>query len=235
MTSKDIYTHDKTRKYDETEKYYVYFLCDPSKPGKNLGDYYLPYEPFYCGKGTLSRINSKKNKAVNDKITSMINKGVEVEYIQIGAFNEETAFDLEKYFVQYFGRRDTMDYGSLLNLRDGGDGGRNPSLETREKLRASHLGQLPNIGSFKKGQIPWNKGLKMSEECNKKNSESIKKTYENGRTIWNAGKSYRLGSKSSNSKSVIIDGTLYNSIIEASDNTGLSLYLIKKRYLKEEK
>lgn len=234
MTSKDIYKHNKTRKYDETEKYFVYFLCDSSKPGKNLGEYYLPYEPFYCGKGTESRIKSKKNKAVNDKITSMINKCAEVKYIQIGTFNEETAFNLENYFVQYFGRRDTTKYGTLLNLRDGGDGGRNPSPETREKFRTSHLGQLPNSGSFKPGNVPWNKGLKMSEESNKKNSESIKKTYENGRTTWNAGKSYRLGQKTRNSKSITIDGILYNSIIEASDSTGLSVYLIKKRYLKEE-
>jgi hypothetical protein len=65
-------------------------------------------------------------------------------------------------------------------------------------------------------------------------SPSTKKSYKDGRTPWNAGKLYRLGPRTSNSKCVTIDGIPYNSIIEASDNTGLSVYLIKKRYLKEE-
>lgn len=42
------------------------------------------------------------------------------------------------------------------------------TAETLEKLRISHLGHKPPKTAFKKGMIPWNKGLKASKEFRKK-------------------------------------------------------------------
>lgn len=232
MTSKDIYNNIE---YDKTERYYVYLFCDPSKPFRFInGDYCTTYEPFYCGKGTKQRIFSlKRNKAVNDKINSMKKRGVDVYISYIGPFDEETAFIQEKYFVDYFGRRGISENGTLLNLKDGGNGGKNPSAETRERLRVSHLGQKPNSGSFKKGRVPWNKDIPATEEQKKKNSDAAKLTYENGRNTWNKDKKYKLGSRSHHAKPVVINGILYETLREAEEKTGISLYLIKKNYLKE--
>jgi len=54
------------------------------------------------------------------------------------------------------------------------------SEETRQKLIASHKGKI-HAGTFKKGQIPWSKGRKFSEEHKRKigkaNKIALKKYY----------------------------------------------------------
>jgi hypothetical protein len=52
---------------------------------------------------------------------------------------------------------------TLTNRNDGGEGGHNPSAETRQKLSLA-----------KKGKIPWNKGIPPSEEQRKKLSIALK-------------------------------------------------------------
>lgn len=221
--------------FDQTEKYFVYFLCDPSRESTTRSIFALNHEPFYCGKGTFSRIKSKKSKAVNDKISSLKKKGLEPSYSWIGPFDEKTAFELEEFFVNTFKRRDLHEDGLLLNLQDGGRGGKSPSAESRKRMSDSHKGKSPGNKGKKGLQIAWNKNIAQSEETKHKISVAKKKAYAAGDVkIWNAGLKYRLGAKTSRSIPVTIDGITYPSLIEAEECTGISIYFIKKNYLNKD-
>lgn len=214
--------------FDSHEKYYVYFLCDPTRPlvGKSFGNYTMDFEPYYCGKGTLKRIKSKKSKATQDKTNSLLLKNIEPYYTFIGPFDEELAFLIEEYFVDLIGRRDIKEGGLLLNLQNGGFGGKKPSIESRQKMSNSHKGKKPWNKGLKGAQVAWNKDIPQNEATKLKISNSCI-----GRDAWNKGLLNPLGEKHHNAKSVIINGVKYPTIRDASKDTGISIYLIKKRYL----
>jgi hypothetical protein len=76
---------------------------------------------FYIGKGCLNRSKSKSNRSKAWK------KEVEnIDYhikILDSNLTEDQAFVKEKYYIQKFGRKD-KGLGTLVNLNDGGYGGR---------------------------------------------------------------------------------------------------------------
>lgn len=203
----------------DQERFYFYFLCDPRKPGShNYGQYSLPFEPYYCGKGVQTRVLSKKNKKVQDKTNKIRSLGLEPYHINIGPFDEDTAFNYEEMFVSLIGR-DDLQTGPLFNLQEGGKGGKSPSLESRQKMSDSHIDRTyeelfgkdksdkmkedlslrwKDNNPTKKGNIPWNKGLK--------------------NTI----------SSPRETNPVEFRGILYPSINNASRMSGVSVYLIKK-------
>jgi len=82
-------------------------------------------------------------------------------------------------------------YPNVYNMKEGGRNAK-PTLETRSKMRATHLRADSN--SYKKGYIPWNKGkvgLQTAWNKGKKTpSEVCKKISESRQGIepWNKGK-----------------------------------------------
>jgi hypothetical protein len=94
--------------------------------------------------------------------------------------NYEERNEKEKYWISYYGRE------NLVNGTDGGEGVRGllVSDETKKKLSASHIGQIPwNKGvstdtthlkkfQFKKGDAPWNKDIPCSDETRDKVSKT---------------------------------------------------------------
>ena len=128
------------------DKFYVYALLDERKPGTYsyvIDDIEIifNYEPFYIGKGTGNRIVSHEKSASyesntnrkDNKIRKIWSEGKQVIRNKIlDRLNEDVAFELELKMIKEIKRK---EYGGpLINLTDGGDGLRNPSLEVRKKI-----------------------------------------------------------------------------------------------------
>src|SRR5208337_1870841 len=93
--------------------------------------------PYYIGKGEGGRgFTSKAHKIHRPKDDARIL----VQYWS----DEETAFEMEKYYIRLFGRRDNGT-GILRNLTDGGDGG------------FGHINQNGLNGARKGGKEAWKK------------------------------------------------------------------------------
>lgn len=114
-------------------KYYTYIYYD--------GDL-----PIYVGKGCGRR--AKKHLRRTDthpfvqKLAKMKREGreprIEIHFMPC----EDAAKELEVLWIALFGRKD-LGLGPLLNGTDGGDGGSNPSPETRQKMSAAKKGSHP--------------------------------------------------------------------------------------------
>lgn len=200
------------------ERFYFYFLCDPRKPGKHIyGQYSLPFEPYYCGKGVKSRVYSKKSKKTQDKTNKILSSGMTPYYINIGPFDEQTAFNHEEMFISLIGR-DDLGTGPLYNLQEGGISGKSPSLESRQKMSLSHLNR--NYEDLFGKELADIKKMKLSERW--KTDNPIK----HGNIPWNKGKG---GYKSTRKyPPVEFNGITYSSMREAMEITGISAYLIKQ-------
>lgn len=110
-------------------KYYVYHLVDPRDN-----------RPFYVGKGNGNRLHAHVkevrkhgthcNPKLRNKIAKLLRLGLEPRAVKVfRTDDEQEAFAYEKADIDHIGRE------NLCNLKDGGEGGANPSEETREKLR----------------------------------------------------------------------------------------------------
>jgi hypothetical protein len=108
-------------------KYYIYVHI-------NL----VTSEVFYVGKGCGKRATRRTNRST--LWNNIVNKyGYDILLIDEN-LSEEEAFDLEKYYIKKFGRRD-LGLGSLVNHTDGGEGHTNHSEETRLKKSISSKGE----------------------------------------------------------------------------------------------
>lgn len=152
---------------------------------------------FYIGIGkNESRINSKRNR--NKYWGNIVNKYGYESYIFINNITWAQACNLERYLINFYGRKD-LGNGNLVNMTDGGDGNNNIiiSENTRLKLSANNnkywLGKSHSKET--KDKISKNrKGKIISIESKKKQSESIKLAHKNGkyksligRIPWNKG------------------------------------------------
>jgi hypothetical protein len=130
--------------------YYVYVLARPDG------------RVFYVGKGKGRRIWDHDKEARKGHqchkcniIRKIWRQGGEVQrYTVLVTASEQEALDYECELIAQYGRK------NLSNLTDGGEGQRNPSAETREK-----------ISRALRGRTPPNKGIPLSEEAKRHLSE----------------------------------------------------------------
>lgn len=89
--------------------------------------------PYYVGKGKNSRCFDKHARNLTPINTSRI-------VIAESNLSEIGAWALERRYIKWYGRKD-LGTGILNNMTDGGDGGTNPSLVTRNKISESLKGR----------------------------------------------------------------------------------------------
>jgi hypothetical protein len=150
--------------------YYTYVYLDPRKPG--IFEYNISkrkkvifdHEPFYVGKGKnkrhVSHIYLKNSNYIhNTYLTNKINK-IYKETNSLPTIikvkeniSEKYSLIIEKQLIKFIGRKD-LNLGPLCNHTDGGEKGRNRIATIKQKTHKS---------LFKKGQTPWNKGLKYKQ------------------------------------------------------------------------
>ena len=131
--------------------------------------------PYYVGKGYYHRALAKTHSVPLPK---------DPTYILFQEFlNEEEAFEAERFFINFFGRKD-LGTGCLRNLTDGGDGRANPSETARQKMRES----------LKSRAVMCRLGCKHTEASRQKMSEVAKRRGVSDAT-WqaNLGNTYFLG------------------------------------------
>ena len=98
------------------------------------------FTPYYYGKGKNGR-DVHNNHGIN--IPRKPDGSADRARILVQYWPDEaTAFEMEKYYIRLFGRKDNGT-GILRNLTDGGEGasGTVCSVETRVKLRDANLGK----------------------------------------------------------------------------------------------
>lgn len=88
--------------------FYVYFHINP-----------LKNEVFYVGKGKKDRAYQKGNRSKYWK--NLVNKYSYIIDIVDSNLTEDEAFEKEKFYIKFIGRRD-LGLGPLVNMTDGGDG-----------------------------------------------------------------------------------------------------------------
>lgn len=132
----------------------LYYVYGHYKPNSN--------ELFYVGKGKNDRAwySFRENKFWKNVVKK--HNGFDVE-IMFDGLEEEEAIILEIMLIEFYGRRD-LKTGCLVNCTDGGDGGYNPSTQTRLKMSLAKKGEK---------HFNWNKPL--SKETKSKISNSISK------------------------------------------------------------
>ena len=151
-------------KEKKVDRFYVYALLDPRKPGKyKYGEYEFEYEPFYVGKGSGMRIKAHVRNCdlkIHNRKTAKINKLKKMNLLPVGLIVRSSLLEIDalKFEEETIGTIGRLDYnsGPLTNGTDGGEGHLGVSDITRNKIRAIHLGR------------------KQSEEARRKISESRK-------------------------------------------------------------
>lgn len=161
--------------------YYVYIFLDPRKPGKYqfepLSISFL-FEPIYIGKGTKFRMEEHLYNTARNKIAffpnvlrKIINEGLEpIRFKLLNFLSQDEAFEKEIELIKMIGRRD-LDNGTLLNLSDGGMGGKGGNV--RRKLSDEGRQRLCEARRLN----PTRKGHKNSEEHKRK---CVEKRKQNG-------------------------------------------------------
>ena len=154
----------------ETNNYYVYewIRLDTN-------------EPFYVGKGKNDRwkVLNRKNK----KFVNIINKYDVAVNILHNDLDEQTAYELEVWYIREY--RDIIGY-DLVNFTDGGEGnafmgeknpfyGKHHTEESKQKMSEKHKGKgHPTSKDTREKISKANKGRSFSEEHKKHLSESRK-------------------------------------------------------------
>jgi hypothetical protein len=128
--------------------------------------------PYYVGKGQGDRAWRKHTYhkvPSKDKILILESN-----------LTEELAFQLEKKYIQQYGRKD-IGTGILRNMTDGGDGamGYKHSDEAKKKIAQARLGKPTNLGKLmsdeqKEKLRQHNLGKIVAEETGKKISKAKK-------------------------------------------------------------
>jgi hypothetical protein len=141
----------------ETNKYYVYAILDPRKPGKYYYadiDVSFLYEPFYIGKGCIMANgkerfyyhlkeailfkdlkNPKYNPFKCNKIRKILKENKNPIFIKMKEqMYSKDALLLESHFISKIGRFN-LNKGPLTNLTDGGEGSAGIKKTVSEKTK----------------------------------------------------------------------------------------------------
>ena len=112
------------------KEYYIYVFLDQRISGIwKFDGLIFNHKPFYIGKGKNQRINSHfySKQLIKNTLKNNIIKKIQtdlgelpIHYRIFENLTEEEAFDIEKRFINYFGK--IKDGGILVNLTNGGDG-----------------------------------------------------------------------------------------------------------------
>jgi NUMOD3 motif len=167
--------------------FYTYLYRDPKDD-----------TPIYVGKGTDARAWVHLNKSTNTRLDNTLRKrereGYAVEPIINFEVDEATALEMEKFWIDFYGRAD-LNKGTLFNLTDGGDGpaGAIRSEETKARISEAQVGhsRLPThteeskqkMRDSLKGRVGHRAGKTHSEESRKKMTAA-----HNGKTGYWTGK-----------------------------------------------
>jgi hypothetical protein len=213
-------------------KYYVYCLLDPGKPGEfNYNEISFDYEPFYIGKGTGKRINahfypsslklkSYKNNKIKKILESNLKPIIKIIYENI---NEELAYEIENRLISNIGRHN-INNGPLCNLTDGGKGALNAkNIEKYKKVcKFSLCGEfLDEYDSITQASEINNLFIENISRC------CLGKANTHGGFFWSFKKENNYFIKDRRNKEIHqfdLDGNLINkyaSITEAALNTGI--------------
>lgn len=157
-------------------QYYIYLYRD------------IDGTEIYVGKGRNNRAFAHMRPSTKTHLGYLLRKrkrqGFIIKPIIYNVINEETALELEKFWIAFYGRADKKQ-GTLLNLTDGGDGvsgsisplkgikiGPNKKKGRKGPHTAAHIknagaarkgkGTGPNgRKGIKTGKPSWNKGKKL--------------------------------------------------------------------------
>lgn len=150
------------RKFDQETPFYVYSLCYPNG------------QPFYVGKGrdqragghlTDKKISNKRKHAVIEDLKA--HGSYPIIFIIEGNLDEDTAYNLEKYYVDYYGRIGFDEHGILTNIQPGGrfvqdtyNGSVLGGKIGGAKTKASNTGIFdPDWDRSKQSKLNWKNGL----------------------------------------------------------------------------
>ena len=186
--------------------------------------------PYYIGKGRGRRAYDRNHNVPVPTDNSRI-VFLETKLTSVGALA------LERRYIRWYGRKDNTS-GILRNLTDGGEG--SPGVKRKQRSIRKMVETRRHRDRF----VPWNKGLTsetdhrvalntLSGNPNRVQTDVTKakiSAAKKGCTPWNKGKANLKisGSNAYQAKPVTVNNTVYNTLIEASHQTGISLYKLRK-------
>lgn len=143
--------------------------------------------PYYVGKGTGRRAfqtDDHRVKCPKDKSRILVQPHP----------TEDDALAAEKFFVDYYGRKD-LGLGNLRNITNGGDRGPTGfhfSLEQRKRLSIAHKGLIRSKEHRQNLAIAL-KGKRASTETRRKQSDSAKRRLQTEEGRLNSSRAGKLG------------------------------------------
>ena len=136
------------------EKYFVYEIINLMGTVEYVGETKNPYNRW-----KLHKCNSKSSGSGKFHKRSDVFMNIVCEFD-----NKHDAFNYQCELQNYYGFKTDREKISQINL------GRKNSEETRLKISKSNLGRKNSeesklkMSKSRKGKVPWNKGLKQTEE-----------------------------------------------------------------------
>ena len=118
-------------------------------------------------------VQNRNQPFLQNKIRKVGVANIKIHFLHKN-LTEEEAFQKEKYWIKYYGRRN-LGAGTLCNLTDGGEGtiGHVCSEETKRKLSEINKGKILS-NATKQKIAEASKGRKHTDEAKQKLSESKK-------------------------------------------------------------
>ena len=136
-------------------------------------------EIFYVGKGNGNRAKAKTRRS--DRWINYVNKyGYYVRVVKDCLSNED-ALELEELIIKVLGRKDTGN-GVLINMTDGGEGGKGKKTSEETRLKMSIAAKGRKMSDEQKTKLSeTNRGKILSDEHKRSITNGLLKAFENGR------------------------------------------------------